>query len=212
MVFGKGKQKEPWNKGRTKSEDKRLDYSRPTIFKKGVAPKGSVLFGKGQKTADNRSKTPWNKGKNYHLKNYNHDSAKNSPFIKGHKPFTEKGRFSVGSKGHEGHKHSESTKLVMRLKKLKETTPLRLQVRSTSKYKEWTICVFQRDNWTCKACNIRGGVLHAHHIKFYSEIFKKNDIKTFDEAITCQELWDTNNGVTLCEECHDRLHKKIKEK
>lgn len=26
--------------------------------------------------------------------------------------------------------------------------------------------------------------------------------KTVDEALVCDELWDIDNGRTLCEECH----------
>lgn len=27
-------------------------------------------------------------------------------------------------------------------------------------------------------------------------------IKTFKKAFTCDELWDVNNGITLCRDCH----------
>jgi len=37
-----------WNSGKTKMNDKRLDYNRPTSWKKGEIPKGSRLFVKGQ--------------------------------------------------------------------------------------------------------------------------------------------------------------------
>src|SRR5262249_39131272 len=32
-------------------------------------------------------------------------------------------------------------------------------------YKEWRKKVFERDNYTCVACHLRGGELHADHIK-----------------------------------------------
>ena len=29
-------------------------------------------------------------------------------------------------------------------------------------------------------------------------------IKTFEQALNCAELWDINNGRTLCKECHKK--------
>lgn len=139
----------------------------------------------------------------------NPNSRKGSPFIKGHKSFSKKGRFVKGSKGHLGHKHSQDTKTIMRLKKLKETTPLRLQVRNSTKYNEWVIRVFERDNWICQSCYKRGSKLEAHHKKLYSQIFEENNIKTFEEAMKCEELWNLDNGVTQCEKCHKIIHVKI---
>lgn len=64
---------------------------------------------------------------------------------------------------------------------------------STTKYKNWRISVFERDNYTCQKCKLRSKkdkpvYLEAHHIKqfaFYPEL-----------------RFDVNNGQTLCRECH----------
>ena len=82
-------------------------------------------------------------------------------------------------------------------------TPLRLQIRNSSKYSEWRTQIFGRDNFTCQYCHARGTWLEAHHIKRFSEIMKENNIKTLEDAYICQELWYLNNGVTLCKECHN---------
>lgn len=48
-----------------------------------------------------------------------------------------------------------------------------------------------RDNYTCQCCKTKKGTLHAHHI-----IYRKNGgADTLD------------NLITLCEECHKKLHK-----
>lgn len=74
--------------------------------------------------------------------------------------------------------------------------------RCMPEYKKWRSDVFQRDNWTCKTCNNNGCYVTAHHIISFSNLIKKNNIINTEKARECKELWDVNNGITLCEECH----------
>jgi hypothetical protein len=76
------------------------------------------------------------------------------------------------------------------------------QIRASFKYRQWVSDVFTRDDFTCQECNERGIYLEAHHIKSFSEIINEYNIKTLEEALECAELWDINNGRTLCKECH----------
>ena len=63
--------------------------------------------------------------------------------------------------------------------------------------------VFKRDNFTCKKCGDNsGGNLEAHHIKSFAVICHENNINLVKEAKKCKELWNLNNGLTLCKECH----------
>lgn len=50
--------------------------------------------------------------------------------------------------------------------------------------------------------------LEVHHIKTFGSIIKKYNIKSSNEAKECAELWDINNGMTLCKKCHKRLSMK----
>lgn len=34
-----------------------------------------------------------------------------------------------------------------------------------------------------------------------------NEIQTLNNAKLCKELWDINNGITLCKLCHIKAHK-----
>jgi hypothetical protein len=87
-------------------------------------------------------------------------------------------------------------------------TPLRAMIRVSLEYKLWKRQIFERDNFTCNECNQRGGYLHAHHIKSFSQILEDNNITTLEQAIECKELWDINNGITFCRKCHRKKHFK----
>ena len=41
---------------------------------------------------------------------------------------------------------------------------------------------------------------------------RDNNIKTLEEAIRCPELWDINNGRTLCNTCHNKTKRYLKER
>ncbi len=74
--------------------------------------------------------------------------------------------------------------------------------RRMSEYIQWRSLVFERDNWTCQTCRIRGVYVTAHHIIGFSKIIRENDISDVLAARKCKELWNIDNGVTLCEDCH----------
>jgi len=66
-------------------------------------------------------------------------------------------------------------------------------IRTSSKYKEWRLAVFERDNYTCQNCRAHSGngkavYLHAHHIYPFAKYPEKR--------------FDVNNGLTLCIDCH----------
>jgi len=89
-------------------------------------------------------------------------------------------------------------------------TLLTKQIRHLLEYKNWIENIFKRDNYTCQKCGHRGGDLNAHHRKSFALIFQSNNIKTVEDALNCDEFWDLNNGLTLCENCHDLTKKGIK--
>lgn len=68
------------------------------------------------------------------------------------------------------------------------------QQRKTQEYADWRTKVFQRDGFKCQICGQVGGELNAHHIKSFA---KHVDLR-----------FDIDNGVTLCKECHKRVHKE----
>lgn len=86
-------------------------------------------------------------------------------------------------------------------------SPLAEKIRKHFKYRQWVSDIFTRDNFTCQECGQIGRKLNAHHIKSFSLIFQKYEITTLEEALECEELWNINNGITLCVKCHKDLHK-----
>jgi hypothetical protein len=83
-----------------------------------------------------------------------------------------------------------------------EATKLDKIIRKSAEYRIWREIIFKRDNYTCQMCGHKGNEIHADHVKQFALILLENDVKTFDEAVKCIELWDTKNGRTLCVHCH----------
>lgn len=60
--------------------------------------------------------------------------------------------------------------------------------------KQWSRLVKERDGYKCRECGCADGVLHSHHIKRWMDY---------------PELrYDVDNGITLCEPCHQKAHGK----
>lgn len=78
-------------------------------------------------------------------------------------------------------------------------------IRSLFFYRLWRSDVFTRDNYMCKNCGSNKKI-ESHHIVPFHVITEKYAIKTIPEALMCEELWNINNGVTLCKNCHRREH------
>ncbi len=114
-------------------------------------------------------------------------------------------------KGRQGVPMTEENKKKLSLRSCGEKsiwwkggrTELKKQIKNLSLYKAWRTAVFERDNYTCQWCKVRGSVeLSPDHIKPFSKILDEFNITTVEEAKVCGQLWDTDNGRTLCHPCH----------
>ena len=72
------------------------------------------------------------------------------------------------------------------------TTSINERDRKSFESKLWRTKVFERDTYVCQECQMKGGVLRAHHIKQW--------------AYYPHLRFDVNNGITLCDNCHNNLH------
>jgi 5-methylcytosine-specific restriction endonuclease McrA len=52
---------------------------------------------------------------------------------------------------------------------------------------------FERDNYTCQVCRVRGSKLNAHHLNSFSHFI--------------EQRFELTNLVTLCKGCHKSFHK-----
>ena len=69
------------------------------------------------------------------------------------------------------------------------------KARASFEYKEWRKAVFERDKYTCQHCgDSKGGNLNAHHLKGF--------------ALYPELRYEVSNGLTLCEPCHEEVHRK----
>lgn len=75
-------------------------------------------------------------------------------------------------------------------------------IRNTRKYSIWKNRVRRRDRRLCQNCKATRSETHSHHIISIKQIVRDNGIKTLEEAYFCPELWNVDNGETLCFQCH----------
>ena len=88
-------------------------------------------------------------------------------------------------------------------------TKLSLRIRNSAEYSFWRKQIFERDNYTCQICgkkNKKGDkvIIEVDHIYPFSKILDDFDITSIEEAISCEKIWDIENGRTLCRECHKK--------
>lgn len=125
----------------------------------------------------------------------------------------------IGSKRHTK-PHTEETKKKLSSIRGERTsnwkggvTILNKAVRNLIEYKQWRLKVYKKDGWKCSVCGLCGGWdkekrkytrLEADHIKPLSLLIIENKINNHEEARNCKDLFDINNGRTLCKECHKK--------
>lgn len=117
----------------------------------------------------------------------------------------------------------------------KELKKIENRIRSKGKFWRWRDACKERDHSTCQDCGINEEEIekdkpkipqkptakfwkkytkywithniHVHHKKPIHEIIIENNLKTHKYFNECKELWNLNNGVTLCQNCHRKKHK-----
>jgi len=93
-------------------------------------------------------------------------------------------------------------------------------LRYSDPYYEWRDDVIKEQGKRCQICGSDIKV-HVHHLKYFKSIVKEflshydhlDAIKDKDELLDCAEwyedFWDPNNGLVLCNNCHEFEHPNI---
>lgn len=156
-------------------DSKRRDTTHAGCFKPGFTPWNAGKQG---------AQTAWNKG----LTKEDHPSIAKTGFQPGRAPRnTGRTHFKFG-KGFWTGKHrpnmtGEKHPMYKGGKNYEATS-----IRHSIEYRDWRTAVFERDNYTCQNCSIKGGYLQADHIKPFCLY---EDLR-----------FDIDNGRTLCKQCH----------
>lgn len=85
-------------------------------------------------------------------------------------------------------------------------TILNQSIRRMTENRYWQRAIKKRDG-KCQECGSVSN-LEAHHINPIKAIIEANNITNRDEARECLELWDLENGITLCRKCHYNLENR----
>lgn len=179
-------------------------------YRKGKNPhnKGKVgLFHHSQKSKDKMSlsrngEKHWNWGKHHSKMTINKmkKSLKGRSVWNKNKPWSEEVKIKM-RKPHKDFSDPEKIRMI-RSNAIKGNkhpnwkggiTPENMAIRQSIEFRLWREAVFARDNWTCQKTKIKGGKLHAHHIKPFSQ---------FPEL-----RFAVDNGITFSMESHKIFHK-----
>jgi len=89
------------------------------------------------------------------------------------------------SKHYRGEKHHRYKEDFREIKRL----------RNCAKYKEWRRKILERDDYKCQMCDTDENLM-VHHI-----------ISLIEDK---SKVFDIDNGITVCVECHQLLHPELK--
>jgi hypothetical protein len=199
----------PINKG------KKTNYIPKNAFKKGRIP-----WNKGLKTGYNKKQADKCRGKKWSEETKKRINM--SEIKKGKKPYkitdTIRKNMSISQikrKKRDGFTHSIVTRKKLSESLKGEKSPnykgglgkLEEKIRKIFEYKLWRENIFKKYNFICQKCKEKGGKLRVHHVNNFSAILRKYNIKIIENSINCQKLWDRNNGIIFCKECHNKFHK-----
>ena len=81
-------------------------------------------------------------------------------------------------------------------------TRLKKRIQTSLLYRQWRSDVFSRDGFECIFCSSTDSLQADHFPMSIAELMRKHELTDIEQAKSCEELWNINNGRTLCVSCH----------
>lgn len=87
----------------------------------------------------------------------------------------------------------------------KDEKTLKYRIKRNFRYKLWKNSVLERDGFKCTICHSTEN-LHVHHKIEFDSIITQYKQQLINCDLEIPILWDINNGVTRCRDCHKISH------
>lgn len=84
------------------------------------------------------------------------------------------------------------------------STRLNTSIRRMTEHRAWMEGVRARDGKCVRCGSVEN--LESHHLVELAVLLVEHGVKNRNDARNTPELWDLDNGITLCQECHYREH------
>jgi hypothetical protein len=82
----------------------------------------------------------------------------------------------------------------------------RKQIEQMPIYERWRQDVIKKCGNQCQLNRSHSNrKTEVHHIDSLYLIYLGNNLTSNEKIIKCKKLWDIDNGIVLCEECHDTM-------
>jgi len=176
-------------------------YRRPSEFKEGVefcCKECRGILYKNRPPSENL-KLGREKGTN-HLKGIPKSDESNNKRAESNKEFWANNKEKAIQRGEKtrGNKHYNWKGGISSLNR---------SIRTMTENRKWMDAVKERDKMCVKCGSTES--LESHHLVELADIIDEYNIKNRNDARICTELWNINNGITLCTECHYKEHNRI---
>jgi hypothetical protein len=86
--------------------------------------------------------------------------------------------------------------------KVIKKSPLYLAIRGSQKYLDWRLKIKKKHKFHCQFCGAIDNLQVDHYPKRFIDFIHDFNIKSFEEAMECDELWKLDIARTLCIKCH----------
>ena len=211
MPTGVYKKSKEQRKKMSESKKKYFENNPEARIKKGLINKGKQMSEEQKEKLRKKAIERLKDKKNHPMfgRKHSKEAIDKMRKIKFGKTHTQESKKKM-SLAHKGKKISSEQRLKLSKGKIGNKNPawkggikeVSRTIRKMFESRLWSKYCMERDKYTCQKCKMVGGQLEVHHIKPFSIILEENNIKSVGDARKCWELWDLNNGLTLCGDCH----------